>query len=81
MERRSHELYAGTAGTMEAVRLYRMFARSEATPQLKHVEFYGDGDSKSHVAVKYIYRKGRVHKLQWIGHVHERVGRPLRKLK
>lgn len=76
-----HANHAGTAGAMEAVGLYRMFERSEATRQLKYVEFYGDGDSKSHAAVKDMYGKDSVQKLECIGHVQKRVGCRLRKLK
>lgn len=73
--------YTGSAGGMEAVGLYRMFERAERSRQLKYVDFYGDGDSKSHAAVKDIYGPNSVRKLECIGHVQKRVGCRLRKLK
>ncbi|GFV12414.1 uncharacterized protein TNCV_3078721 [Trichonephila clavipes] len=40
---------------MESVGAYRLFERSRETSKLEYVEFYADGDSKSHLAVKDIY--------------------------
>ncbi|GFU56019.1 uncharacterized protein TNCV_3404881 [Trichonephila clavipes] len=40
---------------MEPVGAYRLFERSRETRKLQYVEFYGEGDSKSHLAVKDIY--------------------------
>lgn len=73
--------HTGNAGRMEPVGLYRIFERSEATRSLKYVDYYGDGDSKSHATVKDIYGKNSVRKLECIGHVQKRVGCRLRKLK
>ncbi|GFU86937.1 uncharacterized protein TNCV_3442071 [Trichonephila clavipes] len=42
----------GSAGSRESVRSYRLFERSRETRKLEYVEFYGDGDSKSHLSVK-----------------------------
>ncbi|GFX74321.1 uncharacterized protein TNCV_3452691 [Trichonephila clavipes] len=47
--------HQGSAGSMEPVGAYRLFERSRETRKLQYVEFYGDGDSKSHLAVKDIY--------------------------
>ncbi|GFT62223.1 uncharacterized protein TNCV_1701171 [Trichonephila clavipes] len=47
--------HQGSAGSMEYVGAYRLFERSRETRKLEYVEFYGDGDSKSHLAVKDIY--------------------------
>ncbi|GFV43314.1 uncharacterized protein TNCV_10121 [Trichonephila clavipes] len=44
--------HQGSAGIMETVGAYRLFERSRETRKLEYVEFYGDGDSKSHLAVK-----------------------------
>lgn len=68
-----HANPAGTAGAMEAVGLYRMCERWE-TRQLKYIEFYGDGNSKSHVAVKDIYGNDSIQKLECIGHVQKHAG-------
>lgn len=73
--------YTGSAGGMEAVGFYRMFERAERSRGLKYVDFYGDGDSKSHAAIKDIYGTNSVRKLECIGHVQKRVGCRLRKLK
>ncbi|GFX49694.1 uncharacterized protein TNCV_1637321 [Trichonephila clavipes] len=40
---------------MEPVGAYRLFERSRETRKLEYVEFYSDGVSKSHLAVKDIY--------------------------
>lgn len=58
-----------------------MFERAERSRGLKYVDFYGDGDSKSHAAIKDIYGPNSVRKLECIGHVQKRVGCRLRKLK
>ncbi|GFT43444.1 uncharacterized protein TNCV_814981 [Trichonephila clavipes] len=47
--------HQGSAGSMESVGAYRLFERSRETRKLEYVEFYGDGDSKSHLAVTDIY--------------------------
>ncbi|GFX35753.1 uncharacterized protein TNCV_745461 [Trichonephila clavipes] len=44
-----------SAGSMESFGAYRLFERSRETRKLEYVEFYCDGDSKSHLAVKDIY--------------------------
>ncbi|GFX35826.1 uncharacterized protein TNCV_746191 [Trichonephila clavipes] len=43
------------SGRMRSVGVYRLFERSRETRKLEYVEYYGDGDSKSHLAVKDIY--------------------------
>ncbi|GFV59492.1 CCHC-type domain-containing protein [Trichonephila clavipes] len=47
--------HQGSAGSMKPVGAYRLFERSRETRKLQYVEFYGDGGSKSHLAVKDIY--------------------------
>lgn len=73
--------HEGSAGSMETVGLYRIFERSKAKRDLKYLQYYGDGDSKSYAAVKDMYGKDSVQKLECIGHVQKRVGCRLRKLK
>ncbi|GFU36046.1 uncharacterized protein TNCV_4191471 [Trichonephila clavipes] len=71
--------HQGSAGSMESVGACRLFERSRVTRKLEYVEFYGDGDSKSHLAVKDIYGIDR--KYECIGHIQKRVGSKLRILK
>ncbi|GFW55502.1 uncharacterized protein TNCV_118861 [Trichonephila clavipes] len=66
---------------MEPVGAYRLFERSRETRKLEYVEFYGDGDSKSHLAVKDIYGIDSVRKYECVGHIQKRVGSKLRILK
>ncbi|GFS95686.1 uncharacterized protein TNCV_481991 [Trichonephila clavipes] len=66
---------------MEPVGAYRLFERSRETRKLQYVEFYGDGDSKSHLAVKDIYGIESVRKYECIGHIQKRVGSKLRIIK
>ncbi|GFT41064.1 uncharacterized protein TNCV_1098281 [Trichonephila clavipes] len=66
---------------MEPVGAYRIFARSEDHSMLRYTDYYGDGDSKAFDAVKDIYGKDSVTKLECIGHIQKRVGTRLRKLK
>ncbi|GFW05547.1 uncharacterized protein TNCV_437281 [Trichonephila clavipes] len=73
--------HQGSAGSMESVGAYRLFERSRETRKFEYVEFYGDGDSKSHLAVKDIYGIGSVRKYECIGHIQKRVGSKLRILK
>ncbi|GFU24687.1 uncharacterized protein TNCV_3178271 [Trichonephila clavipes] len=70
-----------SAGSMEPVGAYRLFERSRETRKLEYVEFYGDGDSKSLLAVKDIYGIDSVRKYECIGHIQKRVGSKLRILK
>ncbi|GFV22780.1 CCHC-type domain-containing protein [Trichonephila clavipes] len=73
--------HQGSAGSMEPVGAYRLFERSRETRKLEYVEFYGDGDSKSHLSVKDIYGIDSVRKYECIGHIQKRVGSKLRILK
>ncbi|GFY24985.1 uncharacterized protein TNCV_2691761 [Trichonephila clavipes] len=63
---------------MEPVGAYRIFERSEDHRMLRYTDYYGDGDSKAFDAVKDIYGKDSVTKLECIGHIF---GTRLRKLK
>ncbi|GFY31634.1 uncharacterized protein TNCV_4199451 [Trichonephila clavipes] len=73
--------HLGSAGSMESVGAYRLFERSRETRKLEYVEFYGDGDSKSHLTVKDIYGIDSVRKYECMGHIQKRVGSKLRILK
>ncbi|GBM73975.1 hypothetical protein AVEN_155327-1 [Araneus ventricosus] len=73
--------HKGSSGNMEVVGAYRIFERSESSRKLLYSEYYGDGDSKGYDAVRDIYGKDSVLKLECIGHVQKRVGTRLRKLK
>ncbi|GFU74630.1 uncharacterized protein TNCV_4629011, partial [Trichonephila clavipes] len=66
---------------MEPVGAYHIFERSEDHRMLRYTDYYGDGDSKAFDAVKDIYGKDSVTKLECIGHIQKRVGTRLRKLK
>ncbi|GFT54545.1 uncharacterized protein TNCV_4933901 [Trichonephila clavipes] len=66
---------------MEPVAAYRISERSEDHRMLRYTDYYGDGDSKAFDAVKDIYGKDSVTKLECIGHIQKRVGTRLRKLK
>ncbi|GFV39787.1 uncharacterized protein TNCV_4609551 [Trichonephila clavipes] len=73
--------HQGSAGSMEPVGAYRLFERSRETRKLQYVEFYGDGDSKSHLAVKDIYGIDNVRKYECRGTFKKRVGSKLRIIK
>ncbi|GFV55858.1 uncharacterized protein TNCV_597651 [Trichonephila clavipes] len=64
---------------MEPVGAYRIFERSEDHRMLRYTDYYGDGEAFD--AVKDIYGKDSVTKLECIGHIQKRVGTRLRKLK
>ena len=66
---------------MEVEGAKRIFERSILKRKLRYTEFYGDGDSKSHPAVKDTYPGVIVKKLECVGHVQKRVGTRLRNLK
>ncbi|GFY25896.1 uncharacterized protein TNCV_1916461 [Trichonephila clavipes] len=66
---------------MESVGAYRLFERSRETRKLEYVEFYGDGNPKSHLAVKDIYGRDSVRKYESMGHIQKRVSSKLRILK
>ncbi|GFT73835.1 uncharacterized protein TNCV_1353151 [Trichonephila clavipes] len=71
----------GSSSSMEPAGAYRIFERSEDHRMLRYTDYYGDGDSKAFDAVKDIYGKDSVTKLECIGHIQKRVGTRLRKLK
>ncbi|GFT51769.1 uncharacterized protein TNCV_4440661 [Trichonephila clavipes] len=73
--------HKGSSSSMEPVEAYRIFERSEDHRMLRYTDYYGDGDSKAFDAVKDIYGKDSVTKLECIGHIQKRVGTRLRKLK
>ena len=73
--------YSGSAGGMETEGARRIFNRSILKHRLRYSELYGDGDSKSHLAVLDTYPGVKVKKLQCVGHVQKRVGARLVKLK
>ncbi|GFV11830.1 uncharacterized protein TNCV_4777961 [Trichonephila clavipes] len=73
--------HKGSSSSMEPVGAYRIFERSEDHRMLRYTDYYGDGDSKAFDAVKDIYGKDSVTKLECIGHIQKRVGTRLRKLK
>lgn len=73
--------HRGSAGSMEAEGAKHIFSRSIKNRNLRYTQFYGDGDSKSHATVKYIYPDLTIEKLECIGHVQKRVGNRLRNLR
>ena len=73
--------YHGSAPGMELVGTKRIFARSIEKHEMRYVNLYGDGDTKSYSAVKDIYPGLKVKKLECVGHVQKHVGTRLRNLK
>ncbi|GFU35132.1 uncharacterized protein TNCV_174381 [Trichonephila clavipes] len=71
--------HKGFSSSMEPVGAYRIFERSEDHRMLRYTDYYGDGEAFD--AVKDIYGKDSVTKLECIGHIQKRVGTRLRKLK
>ena len=70
----------GSAPKMESTGTKRIFERSIETNNLRYMNFYGDGDSKSFKTVEYIYGDNDpVNKQECIGHYQKRVGCRLRK--
>ena len=66
---------------MEPEGCVRIFNRSTKVNKLRYTDYYGDGDSKSHIQVENIYPGLKVKKKECIGHVQKRVGNRVRKLK
>ena len=73
--------HEGSAPKMEQSGVVRIFERSIEKNELRYTEYYGDGDTKSHSAVKDIYKEIEVVKKECIGHIQKRVGKRLRDLK
>ncbi|GFS71433.1 uncharacterized protein TNCV_5051371 [Trichonephila clavipes] len=63
--------HKGSSSSMEPVGAYRIFERSEDDRMLRYTDYYGDGDSKAFDAVKDIYGKDSVTKLECIGHIQK----------
>ena len=68
---------------MEADGLIECLQVSEKDRKLRHINYLGDGDSKSFLEVSKldIYPQKQVKKLQCVGHFQKRLGSRLRKLK
>ncbi|GFX13210.1 uncharacterized protein TNCV_2989741 [Trichonephila clavipes] len=64
--------HKGSSSSMEPVGAYRIFERSEDHRMLRYTDYYGDGDSKAFDAVKDIYGKDSVAKLECIGYIQKR---------
>lgn len=74
--------FNGSSTLMESVGAGRIFERSVMVRGLQYVDFYGDGDSKSHAAVCLLDPYGKeIRKKECIGHYQKRLGTALRKLK
>jgi len=73
--------HAGSAPAMELSGAKNIFQRSIEVNQLRYMEYYGDGDSKSFTSVENVYAPDVVKKQECIGHVQKRVGTRLRELK
>ena len=56
--------HIGTAGNMEPEGAKRIWKRSIRKNKLHYTEFYGDGDSKSFLAVKETYKGTKVKKVR-----------------
>ncbi|GFX32227.1 uncharacterized protein TNCV_2659031 [Trichonephila clavipes] len=65
--------HKGSSSSMEPVGAYRIFERSEDHRMLRYTDYYGDGDSKAFDAVKDIYGKDSVTKLECIGHIQKKL--------
>ena len=66
---------------METEGIKRIIGRSEKTRKLQYTGYFGDGDSKAYNEVENAYKNIHVEKKECAGHVQERVGTALRKLK
>ena len=73
---------------MEVTGARRIFGRSIENNNLRYVEMFSDGDSKTYSAIKDTYMNCsgdlldiEVEKKECVGHVQKRVGTRLRKLK
>ena len=76
--------HSGSAGSMEAEGMKRIFCRSVGTHNLRYVNYIGDGDTKSFKAVSASKPYGPdiiIRKIECVGHVQKRMGTQLRKLK
>ena len=75
--------HTGSAPAMETEGAKLIFERSIQKNNICYTEYYGDGDTKSHVKVADTYKDiGKaVIKKECIGHVQKRVGCRLRKLR
>lgn len=69
--------FQGSAPAMEPEGELRIFRRSIECNKLRYTEYFGDGDSKSHIAVEDVYNNDiteiTVMKKECVGHVQERV--------
>ena len=73
--------HKGSAPAMEVEGTKAMFNRSLKRSGLRYINFLGDGDTKSFVAVENTYPGMKVKKFECIGQIQKRVGNRLRKLK
>ena len=75
--------HTGSAGSMEATGVIKIFKRSVETKKLRYTTYLGDGDSNSFkdIVESNIYPGYEVEKHECIGHVQKRVGYRLRTYK
>ena len=52
--------HKGSAGAMEVIGIKWIFQRSTEKHGLRYVKFVGDGESKSFLALEYIYERVKV---------------------
>lgn len=75
--------HSGSSGKMEVDGMLRIFNRSESERDVRYVQYIGDGDAKTFLAIQKSkpYGDTPVTKLECITHVQKRMGTRLRKLK
>ena len=80
----SHECginHRGSAPAMEKDVAVNIFNRSINKNKMRHINLYGDGDTKSFAPIEYIYPGIKVTKFECIGHVQMRMGQRLSTLR
>ena len=68
-------------GGIEPEGAKRVFQHSIDNCQLRYIQYFGDGDSKSYMNVKNTYPDIEIKKLECVGHYQKRFGTRLRNLK
>ena len=67
--------YEGSAPMMDVDGAKRMFNRSIANRRVRYMTYFGDGDSKAYISVKYTYKPHVVKKYECVAHYQKCVSK------
>lgn len=81
-EKTCNKNHSGSSGQMEVSAMINMFSKSEEKYQVRYLNYVGDGDCKTFLALNTNNPySSPITKIECVGHIQKRMGSRLRKLK